>query len=85
MMSMPRATSPCASVNTLPCSAVIMAAKASVFSFISCRNLFRMRARRTGGVSAHAGAAALAAATAAFTSSSVESTTWRLTAPVEGL
>ena len=84
-MSMPRVTSPCASVNTLPCSAVIIAASVSRCWFISSRNLFITRARRIGGVSAQAGTAALAAATAAATSSTEASATWRATAPVLGL
>ena len=83
-MSMPRVTSPCASVKTLPCSAVIIAASVSRCWFSSSRNLFRMRARRIGGVSAQAGNAAFAAATAAFTSSTEPSATCRATAPVDG-
>ena len=74
-MSMPRVTSPCASVKTLPCSAVIIAASVSRFRFSSSRNRLTMRARRIGGVSAQAGNAACAEATAAFTSSSEASPT----------
>ena len=84
-MSMPRVTSPCASVNTLPCSAVIIAASVSRCWFSSSRNLLSTRARRIGGVSAQAGNAAFAAATAADTSSAEASATWRATAPVAGL
>ena len=75
MMSMPRVTSPWASVYTLPCSDVIMAASVSRWDSIKARNLFMMRARRMGGMSAHAGCAACAAATAACTSSLDASTT----------
>jgi hypothetical protein len=82
---MPRVTSPWASVKTLPCSAVIMAASVSRCWFSRARNLFSTRARRIGGVSAQAGKAAAAAATAAFTSSALASCTWQLTAPVAGL
>ena len=85
MMSMPRATSPCASENTLPCSAVIIAASSSVCWFISARNLFMMRARRIGGMSAQAGNARRALFTASSTSETVDSTSWRATAPVAGL
>ena len=50
-MSMPRVTSPCASVKTLPCSAVIIAASVSRCSFSRSRNLSDARAaerRRVG-------------------------------------
>ncbi len=83
-MSMPRETSPCASVKTLPCSAVIIAASVSRCSFISARKLFSTRARRIGGMSPQAGCAALAAATATATSSAVASSTWRAASPVVG-
>ena len=84
-MSMPRATSPCASVKTLPCSAVIMAASSSLRWFSSSRNLNITRARRIGGVSDQAGKAAAAAATALSTSCTLPRRTWRATAPVAGL
>ncbi len=84
-MSMPRITSPWASVKTLPCSAVIVAARASRCSFISARKRFITRARRSGGVSAQAGTATLALATAASTSAALASATCRATAPVAGL
>ena len=83
--SMPRDTSPCASVNTLPCSAVMACASASRCRFSSSRNLNITRARRMGGVSAQAGKAPSAAATAAFTSSTPPSATLPVTAPVAGL
>jgi hypothetical protein len=50
-MSMPRVTSPWASVKTLPCSAVIIAASVSRCWFSSARKLFITRARRIGGMS----------------------------------
>ncbi len=84
-MSMPRATSPWASVNTLPCSAVMSAASSSLCRFSNSRKRNITRARRIGGVSAQAGKAARAAATAAATSSRLPSRTWRLSAPVAGL
>ena len=84
-MSMPRVTSPWASLNTLPCSEVIIAARVSRCSFSRPRKALSTRARRSGGVSAHPGTAALAEATAAATSSTEASATWRETAPVAGL
>ena len=59
--SIPRSTSPQASVNTLPCSEVIAAASFSLSRLTNSRNLNITRARRTGGVFAHAGKAVLAA------------------------
>jgi hypothetical protein len=53
--------------------------------FSSSRNLNITRARRIGGVSAQAGKAACAAATAASTSALLASATWPVTAPVAGL
>ena len=85
MMSIPRETSPCASVNTLPCSAVIRCASLSLFKFTSSKNLNITRARRSGGRSAHAGKAACALATAASTSAALASATSPVTAPVAGL
>ena len=85
MMSMPRDTSPCASVNTLPCSAVIRWANLSLCWFTSSRNLNNTRARRIGGVSAQAGNAACAAATAWPTSVALANATRPVTAPVAGL
>ena len=83
--SMPRVTSPCASEKTLPCSLVMILASASRCSFSRFRYRKRIRARRTGGMSAQAGKAAAALATAAETSSVVAATTRRMTAPVAGL
>ncbi|MNS96491.1 hypothetical protein D3C72_1307910 [compost metagenome] len=83
--SMPRVTSPLASENTLPCSRVISAARSSWCWSSSSLNLNRMRARRSGGVSDHAGNAALAAATASATSCAVASATRAATSPVAGL
>ena len=84
-MSMPRVTSPWASVKTLPCSAVIMAAMSSRCLLSSSRNWNITRARRSGGASAQAGKAALAEATAFSTSSTLASCSCRATAPVVGL
>ena len=84
-MSMPRVTSPCASVKTLPCSALIIAASVSRCCISSCRKALSTRARRIGGMSAQAGKAAFALATAAATSSAEASATWRATLPVLGL
>jgi hypothetical protein len=84
-MSMPRETSPCASLKTLPCSEVIIVASVSRCSLSRPRKALRTRARRSGGVSPHAGWAAFAAATAASTSAAVASATRRATAPVAGL
>ena len=50
-MSIPRVTSPNASVNTFPCSAVIMWAKVFRCWFNSARNLNITLARRRGDVS----------------------------------
>ena len=84
-MSMPRVTSPWASLKTLPCSAVIIAASVSRSRLSRLRKACMTRARRSGGVSAHAGCAAFAAATAASTSAGAASATRRATAPVAGL
>ncbi len=84
-MSMPRITSPCASLKTLPCSDVIIAASSSRCRFSSARKALRTRARRSGGVLAQAGCAAFAAATAPSTSAALASATRRDTAPVAGL
>ncbi|MNL24466.1 hypothetical protein D3C87_1459000 [compost metagenome] len=83
--SIPRVTSPLASENTLPCSRVISAARSSWCLSSSSLNLNRMRARRSGASSDHAGNAALAAATAAPTSSALPSATRAATSPVAGL
>ena len=84
-MSMPRVTSPWASLNTLPCSAVIIAASVSRSRLSRLRKACMTRARRSGGVSAQAGCAAFAAATAASTSAGAASATRRAIAPVAGL
>jgi hypothetical protein len=84
-MSMPRSTSPRASVKTLPCSAVIARANSSLRWFSRLRKRFISRARRIGGVLAHAGKATFAAATAAATSASSAIATRPVTLPVAGL
>ncbi len=84
-MSMPRLTSPCASVKTLPCSAVMAWASSSLCWLSSSRKRNITRARRSGGVSAHLGKAAWAAATAASTSAREARATRPVTWPVAGL
>ena len=83
--SMPRMTSPCASENTLPCSAVMRAAISSRCSLRSATNRASTRARRIGGVSAHAGHAAAAVETARATIAASAMVTRRATFPVAGL
>ena len=48
--SRPRVSEPCASDNTLPCSAVMIAASSSAFSSINALYLNIIRARESGGV-----------------------------------
>src|SRR5665213_1764338 len=81
---MPRWIEPIASRNTLPCSSLMSVASSFWCFSISSRNLLRTRARRTGGVSRHAGNAATAALTAAFTSAAFANGTVRMTCPVAG-
>ena len=83
--SMPRVSSPLASERTLPCSAVIAAAMRSASRSSRARNLFRIRARRSGGVAAQAGKAFSAACTAASTSRALASGTSPVCSPVVGL
>ncbi len=83
--SMPRATSPWASLKVLPCSRVIMAANSSVCCWHSCRYLNRMRERASGGVADQAGKAAEAANTAALTSSTPPRVTRAQGSPSAGL
>ena len=83
--SSPRVTSPSASSWVLPCSDEIASASRSAFSCSRNLNRSRMRARRSGGVFAQAGQAALAAATTPATSSADASGTRFSAAPVAGL
>ena len=83
-ISMPRVTSPCASLSTLPCSLVMSAASASRRSVSSATKRASTRARRTGGVFAQAGSADCALATAAATSAGSAQATCRATAPLAG-
>ena len=69
--SRPRATSPAASEVTLPCSAVISAARSDWRLRASSRKANITPARLTSEVSRQPGRAALAAATAASTSAPV--------------
>ena len=84
-ISIPRDTSPCASVNTLPCSAVIMCANSSLCLLSNSKNENITRARRIGGVLDQAGKADLAEATAASTSAALAKCTWQRVLPVAGL
>ena len=83
--SMPRVIEPSASASVLPCSWETSRARSFLCASISSRKRIRMRARRNGGAARHAGNAALAAATAASTSSALANGTWRSTSPVAGL
>ncbi len=82
--SMPRVISPLASSKVLPCSAVMMAARRSSCACSASRNLKRIAARRSGGVSDHAGKAAFAAATAVATSAALANATRALRSPRAG-
>ena len=82
--SMPRASSPSASSCVLPCSFEMARAISSACRSSSClkRNIGLMRL--SGGVAPQPAAAFLAAATAAFTSSVVESGNSAVCSPVAG-
>ena len=82
--SWPRATSPRASLRTLPCSAVINSASSPARASSSSRNRNNTRARRASEVSRQAGNAALAAATAASTSAGAANDSRAVAAPVAG-
>jgi hypothetical protein len=82
--SRPRATSPAASEATLPCSAVISAARSLVWLCTSSRNANRIAARLDSETFFQLSKAVLAAATAAFTSAGLAKSTWPLTWPVAG-
>jgi hypothetical protein len=84
-MSMPRVTSPCASVNTLPCSAVIAWASLSRCWFSSSRNLNITRARRIGGCVGPGREGGLRGGHGGVDTSALASATWPVTAPVAGL
>ena len=83
--SMPRCTEPMASGSVLPCSSVTIDASSFWCFFIRFRNSCITRARRSGGVSRHAGRAVPAASTARFIILESEKTTLRVTCPVAGL
>jgi hypothetical protein len=78
MFSRPRATSPIASLWTLPCSAVIFAASSLAFCFTRFRRLNIASVRLATLEERHSWNAAFATATAASSSS----TEARATAPV---
>ncbi len=82
--SIPRAISPNASDGTLPCSAVRWAASSLRRASTRFRILNRMSVRFESEVARHAGKAALAAATAAASSSTLAKSTWRAILPVAG-
>ena len=83
--SSPRWISPSASLSTLPCSAVIAAARRLLACSSNSLNLNITRARRSGGVAAQAGQAAAACTTAASISAAPPMATWPDTSPVAGL
>src|SRR3954451_8002436 len=85
MFSMPRATSPRASLSTLPCSAVSREAISLRFAATSSRTWNRISARRDRLVERHSTDAALADATAASTSSALAKSTSAACSPVAGL
>ena len=82
--SMPRATSPLASLSTLPCSAVMSAASAPRCPSSSSRRRNRVAARALNEVAAHSRAASLAPATACATSSELARATDPDCSPVAG-
>ena len=84
-MSMPRASSPAASDNTLPCSREIAATSSSARCSSSALKRNMTRARASGVVVAHAGNAAFAASTARPTSAAVANGTRAPSAPVAGV
>jgi hypothetical protein len=83
--SRPRATSPIASDNTFPCSAVRIRAMSSRCWSNSDRIRNMMSARFERDVARHAGNAALAVATASPTSSTDAKSTAPVCRPVAGL
>ena len=83
--SRPRPTSPLASESTLPCSAVIRAARSSVWAATSSRNLNSTAVRLARDTSPHESAAFRAAATVVCRSSSVARCRMPDTCPVAGL
>ena len=82
--SRPRISSPLASENTLPCSRLIKAAISSACRSTSSLILNMIRARRNGGIPAHCGNAAAAAAIACSVTARLASGTRAATAPVAG-
>ena len=83
--SSPRATSPAASLFTLPCSLTIRSAKSLEWATSSSRNANKAAVRLASDVARHPGKAAFAAATAASTSSTDAKSTSPLCTPVAGL
>ena len=82
--SRPRATSPWASENTLPCSELTAAASRSLLARSSSRNRNRTWTRLDSEVSRQPGKAAFAVATASPTSSAPARATVPVTVPDAG-
>ena len=83
--SMPRVTSPRASLMVLPCSSEMAFAKSFARSSSKALNLNMMRARRNAGVVDHSPKAACAALMAASTSATVALFNCACISPVAGL
>ena len=83
-LSRPRATSPCASDATLPCSRVTMAASSSRSACSSSRSRNSIPARRPDGDSPQAAAASTASLTAPSTSAADASATSAVCTPRAG-
>ena len=82
--SRPRATSPAASEATLPCSAVISAARSLMWLCTSSRNENKIAARLDSETLLQVSEAVVAAATTASTSAGLAKSTCPLTWPVAG-
>src|SRR5262249_47824118 len=84
MFSSPRSTSPAASASTLPCSAVIAAARRPRFWSTSSRRRKNALARRPSGAAPHSAAALTAERTASSTSAPEANTTRPVSIPRAG-
>ncbi len=82
--SRPRVTSPSASENTLPCSALMIVASSSACFSKRSLNLYMIRALRRGVKAAHLGKASRAMSMAFSTSALEASGTLPETSPVAG-
>ena len=83
--SIPRVTSPRASLIVLPCSSEIALAKSLACSSSKALNLNMMRARLSAGMADQAGNAACAAVIAASVSATLALLNFACTSPVAGL